>query len=201
MAKEARKPAKKGTGKTVNKEAPVMPERIFAQVSPRSIGGVSLFDAIGSVNADTVANFQSEPSVVEGAISRLREAGFEILQTSAITINIAGSQEMYEKAFGTKLVIEQREVIKPGAVTDLAEFIECPDTPIPGLIATMGTPFEDVIEGVAIEEPCYPMAASMFPPSVPHRCPIGTWTFPGTCPSESTPIRFIAQGLREAGFV
>jgi hypothetical protein len=145
-----------------------MPTRIFAQASPRSIGGVSMFEAMGTINANTVANFQSEPRLIDEAVNRLRGAGFEILQVTAFTINIAGSQETYEKAFGTKLVIEQREVIKPGAVKDMAEFIECPDTPLPGLIPTTGTPFEDVIEGIGLEEPRYFMAASMFPPSVPY---------------------------------
>jgi hypothetical protein len=155
-------------GKEEKKAAPTMPKRIFAQASPRSIGGVSMFEAMGTINVNTVANFQSEPRLIDEAVNRLRGAGFEILQVTAFTINIAGSQETYEKAFGTKLVIEQREVIKPGAVKDMAEFVECPDTPLPGLIATTGTPFEDVLEGVAIEEPRYFMAASMFPPPVPY---------------------------------
>lgn len=158
---------KKGS-KTQKNAAPTMPARIFAQVSPRSIGGVSMFDAIGSINAKTVGNFQSEPRVIDQAVSRLRGAGFDILQVTALTINIAGSQAIYEKAFGTKLVIQQREVIKPGALVDMAEFVECSDTPLPGLIATTGTLFEDVLEGVAIEEPRYFMAASMFPPMVPY---------------------------------
>jgi len=147
---------------------PIMPKRIFAQVSARSIGGVSMFDAIGKIDTNTVANFQSEPRIIDEAVNRLRGAGFEILQSTNLTINIAGSQATYEKAFRTKLVIEQRKIIKPGAVVDLAEFVECPDTPLPGLVATAGTPYEDVIEGVAIEEPRYYMAASMYPPSVPY---------------------------------
>lgn len=148
--------------------APAMPARIFAQVSPRSIGGVSLFDAMGSIGANTVANFQSEHHVIEEAVNRLRGAGFEILQVTALTINIAGSQEIYEKCFRTKLIVKQREVVKPGAVVDLAEFIECPDTPLAGFIATKGTPLEDVLEGVAIEEPRYVMDASMFAPPVSY---------------------------------
>lgn len=156
------------TKKNVKKRAPTMPARIFALASPRSIGGVSMFDAIGSINAKTVANFQSEQRLIDEAVNRLWGAGFEVLQVTALTINIAGSQETYEKAFGAKLVIESREVIKSGAVVDMAEFIECPDTSMPGFIATTGTPFEDVLEGVAIEEPRYFMAASMFPPAAPY---------------------------------
>lgn len=102
--------------------------------------------------------------MIDAAANRLSEAGFEILQTTSMTINIAGSQDAYEKAFRTRLVIEQRPVIKPGAVKDMAEFIECPDTPLPGLISTTNTSFEEMIEGVAIEAPRYFMATSMFPP-------------------------------------
>jgi hypothetical protein len=156
-------------GKKVKKAGGlVMPKRIFAQASARSIGGVSMFDAMGGINTSTVARFQSESRVIDEAVNRLRAAGFEILQITPLTINIAGSQETYEKAFHTKLVIEQREVIKPGAIVALAEFIECPDTALPGLIASTGTQFEDVIEGVALEEPRYFMAVSMFPPPLPY---------------------------------
>lgn len=154
--------------KKAKETAQKMPERIFAQASPLSIGGVSMFEASGTINANTVGNFQSEQRFIDEAANRLRGAGFEILQVSPFTINIAGSQETYEKAFGTKLVIEQREVIKPGAMKELAEFIECPATALPGLIATTGTPFADVLEGVAIEVPRYMMATSMFPPSVAY---------------------------------
>src|SRR5512138_3673562 len=103
------------------KPAP-MPTRIFAQVSPRSLGGVSMFDAMTSINASTVAGFQSDPQVIDAAATRLREAGFEVLQTTPLTINIAGSQATYEKTFRTKLVVEQRPVLKPGQVKDVAEF-------------------------------------------------------------------------------
>jgi subtilisin family serine protease len=156
------------TRKREDSASPVMPARIFAQVSPRSIGGVSLFDAMGAVHAGTVANFRSEPRIIDAAVNRLRAAGFDVLQVTAWTINIAGSQETYEKAFRTRIEIERRTVIKPGGVEALAEFIECPDTPMPGLIAVAGTPFEEVIEGVAIEEPRYFMAAAAFPPPVPY---------------------------------
>jgi len=154
----------KARRKAVKTAAPVMPKRIFAQASPRSIGGVSLFEAMTSISAATVASFQSDRRVIDEAANRLHGAGFEILQTTSFTVNIAGAQDTYEKAFRTKLVIEQRPVIKPGAIQDVAEFIECPETPLPGLISTKGTPFEDVLEGVAIEEPRYFMAPSMFPP-------------------------------------
>jgi Subtilase family len=147
-----------------------MPKRIFAQVSPRSIGGVSLFDAnAGSqITAETVPNFFSEESVVNRSVDLLRQAHFEVLQVSPTTINIAGSKTTYEQAFRTQLREEERDVIKPGAMEATATFIES-SLPggLPGLISTQGTAFADVIEGVAIEVPRYYMA-NMFPPPVKY---------------------------------
>jgi hypothetical protein len=156
------KQAKKTKGK---EKAGPMPKKIFAQVSPRSVGGVSMFDALGRINAETVAAFASDPNMVSRASVMLQEAGFEILQVTSLTINIAGTQKIYEKAFNTTLVTEERPVIKEQAREDTATFIECPDTDLPGLISTAKTAFEEVLEGVAIEEPNYLMAESMYPPN------------------------------------
>ena len=144
---------------------PSVPERLFALASPHSLGGVSMFDAVDRIAADTVVNFFSEEQVIYGAVNKLKLAGFDILQVSDAMINIAGSLETYEKAFNTKIAPEERPVIKPGAVEDTATFWECPATDMPGFIDTKGTPFSDVLEGVAIEEPNYCMAPSMFPPT------------------------------------
>ncbi|MBN1372714.1 MAG: S8 family serine peptidase [Anaerolineaceae bacterium] len=140
-----------------------VPERLFATASPLSVGGVSLFDAGARINANTVANFYSEEKIIYNAVSKLRLAGFEILQISQTTINIAGSLDTYMKAFNTKIVHEERPVIKPGAVEDTATFWECPASELPGLIPAKGTPFEDVLEGVAIEEPRYFMESMLAP--------------------------------------
>jgi hypothetical protein len=101
----------------------------------------------------------------------LQDAGFQILQISPITINIAASRETYERAFRTTIVAEERPVIKEvGVVADnaplaTATYLDSPDTALPGLIATGNTPFADVLEGVALEEPRYLMEPSPFPPS------------------------------------
>ena len=146
------------------KTASEMPKVIYANASTLSVGGVSMFDAGNRINAETVANFDSEAEVTARAVNRLRDAGFQILQVSPATINIAGSQETYERAFNTKLIAEERPVIKPGQVHDTGTFIDCPETEMSGLIATTSSTMGDLIEGVAIEEPRYPMAASMFAP-------------------------------------
>ena len=141
-----------------------IPNRIFAQASPRSVGGVSLFAAHQQINTATIGNFFSPQAVINTAVSRLQSAGFEVLQITPTTINIAGSIETYQQAFNTTIVAEERSVIKIFAQASTATFLDSPSTPLPGLIATTGTAFEDVLEGVAIEEPRYFMAPSMFPP-------------------------------------
>ena len=141
-----------------------IPERIFAQASTRSVGGVSMLQAQAQIHARTVANFGAPPEVLRAGVRRLTEAGFEILQVSSLSINIAGSQEVFEKAFRTRIVPEERRVIKPVEGETTATFLDAPDAALPGLIETAGTAFADVIEGVAIEQPRYYMAPSMFAP-------------------------------------
>lgn len=147
-----------------SKNTAVMPKRIFAQVSPLSAGGMSMFDAAGRIDSTNFMNFFSETSLSQRTAALLTEAGFEVLQITGSTINIAGSQKTYEEAFNTKLTLEQRTVIKPVVGEDLAEFVECPSTDMPGLITARGTKFEGLVEGVAIEEPRYLMASSFAPP-------------------------------------
>ncbi|HEX2172259.1 MAG TPA: S8 family serine peptidase [Dehalococcoidia bacterium] len=141
-----------------------MPPRIFAQASPRSIGGVSMFEVQEQIDSSTVAYFFSEEELISRAVYRLQDAGFEVLQATPTTINIAGTAATYQRAFGTTIVTEERPVIKEVGRETTATFLDSPDTELPGLIATAGTPFEDVLEGVAIEEPRYFMAPSMFAP-------------------------------------
>jgi hypothetical protein len=53
---------------------------------------------------------------------------------------------------------------KPGGVEEEATYIDSTDTDVPGLITAEGSRFEGLLEGIAIEEPVYPHAATAFPP-------------------------------------
>jgi Subtilase family len=150
------------TRRAAGGDAGPLPRVVYAQASPRSVGGVSLFDA-SLVTADTVDAFTSDAAVIRAAVDRLNQAGFQVLQVSPTTINIAGPPALYQRAFRTRLQTVEREVIKPGARRDTATFVDSPDTTAPGLIDTSGTPFADVLEGVAIEEPVYWMADAHAP--------------------------------------
>jgi subtilisin family serine protease len=157
----------KRTGKRTNSSRSgspaAMPDVIYAQASPRSIGGVSMFDASTPITADQVVDYTSEAAVIRAAEARLRSVGFDVLQVSATTINIAGPRERYEEVFRTTLFTEEREVIKQQATADEATFIDARGTDLPGLIDVAGSGLSDVLEGVAIEEPRYPMQHAFAP--------------------------------------
>jgi subtilisin family serine protease len=144
-------------------KGPVLPPRIFAQASPKSIGGLPLFAATG-VDSTNVINFASEDHIIRDAAARLTAAGFEVLQLSRTTINIAGPARLYEQVFGTKLQAQERETRKSGGVVEGATYIESLDTDLPGFVATDSSPLSDVLEGVAIEQPVYFMAPNAFAP-------------------------------------
>jgi hypothetical protein len=166
MAK-TRRGSKQAKGAKVEREGKQqLPQRIFAQASTRSIGGVSLFaeHVATYIRPETVDNFMSTTEVMHQGARLLADAGFEVLQVTPLTINIAGSVETYQKAFKTTIVGEERPCIKELGVETTAQFLDCPDTAMPGLISTKGTAFESHIEGVALEVPRYFMAPFMFPP-------------------------------------
>lgn len=143
-----------------------VPEVIYAQASPLSIGGRSMFEPGQQINAFNAIAFASPPNVIAAAIVRLRTNGFEILQVTAQSINIAGPPDAFERAFRTKIV--EKELKLPSG--DTTTYLDSPDTQMLGLVSTTGTPLGDVIEGVALEVPRSYFQASAVPPAVayPH---------------------------------
>lgn len=141
------------------------PDLVYANASPRSIGGTSMFESPRAAVADDAIAYTSEESMIREAVNRLQVAGFTILGVFAQTINIAGPPGLYEEVFANTLHVEDREVIKGGQVHDVAQFIDSSDTDLPGLIDTSQSSLHDVLEGIAIEEPVYFMADSAFAPT------------------------------------
>lgn len=132
-----------------------LPELVFAQASPRSVGGTSLFEA-GPVTQETAAAFTSEPELLRRTAEQLAAAGFQVLNVSAQTVNIAGAPALYEEYFQTRLRTEERPVLKPGQRQDTATFIEPAGAALSGLIDPARSPAAELLEGVAIERPVYP---------------------------------------------
>ena len=76
---------KRKTTSRAKKPVSEIPEKIYAQVSPKSAGGVSMFEAGERINAQTAPNFFSEENLINTAVFRLQQAGFEVLQVSQST--------------------------------------------------------------------------------------------------------------------
>lgn len=161
--KATRKTTRRAARSRVPKLASGLPRTVYAQASPRSVGGLSLFDAGEVITADYAMNFTSESELVRAAARRLQDTGFEVLQLSSVTINIAGPPSLYDRVFGTSLTPEERPVIKEQGREDTATFVESPETDLPGLIDTSGSELADVLEGVALEEPRYFMQNAFAP--------------------------------------
>ncbi len=151
--------------------APRLPRKVFAQASPISVGGTSMFAETKRITARTVGGFRSDARVIKRARDRLRRAGFEVLGWNELTINIAGSPTTYQRAFGRKLKAVEREVLKERRRRGPVTFVDVEETALPGLIDTSESSLADVIEGVAIEEPGVLFAAPKakpFPPKVDY---------------------------------
>ena len=123
-----------------------------------------MFSAPEYLVASTVGYFASEPELIRRTMGRLSDAGFEVLAATPYTINIAGSQKTYEKGLGISLYAEERPCMKSDSEDSTATFIEAKDAPMAGMIDTSSSPMADLIEGIAIEEPRYYFAPSMYAP-------------------------------------
>jgi subtilisin family serine protease len=172
-----------------------LPDFVYAQASPLSVGGVPLFDAGVRISRKTVNAVKSNLLVIRAATAQLRGAGFEILQVSPIAINFAGPPDLFEKAFRTKLVEKEVALVRGNTTTHL----DSPDTDMLGLISTTGTPFGQLIEGVALEVPRYFFAESALPPMADYwhlRVPEGVAV--GSRAAEVHQYGIKGQGVRVA---
>jgi subtilisin family serine protease len=142
-----------------------LPDRIFAQASPLSIGGRPLFaEAKASINSFNVGAYSSAPNVVGAATTRLRTFGFDVLQVTPYTINISGKPALFRTTFRTDIV--EKEVARPNGTT--TTYLDSPQTKTLGLISTAGTAFADVLEGVGLEAPRSLLDVSPLPPAVDY---------------------------------
>ena len=142
-----------------------LPDRVFAQASPKSIGGQSLLDAGRSRIAPfTAAAFSSPPIVTNASATMLQKAGFDILQVSPFTINIAGPPDLFARAFNMEF--EEREIELANGSSSTHLHSSNADSDTLGHISTKGTSFEHLIEGVALEVPRALFQTSPVPPAV-----------------------------------
>jgi subtilisin family serine protease len=118
-------------------------QRILAEVSPRSIGGVSLFETTSTITVENVNQFHSETEDIASTSRELCCLGFEVLQEGPVTISIAGSRRLFEEVFGAQFTTQQTTVMEGRAVEFLASAAP---------LQAVGE-LANLIEGIAITYP------------------------------------------------
>jgi hypothetical protein len=131
------------------------------------VGGVSLFRTSEAITEENVDNFYSDPQLVQAAVEQLSAEGFNVLEPGRISITISAPPEVYQRVFRTKVIAQERHVIKGGGYETTATYFDTPDTNTSGLIDTSRSVMADVLEGVAINEPAYYLT-SAFGPDKPY---------------------------------
>ncbi len=153
-------------------------DQIFAEVSPRSVGGTSLFSALpdDAVNQDTVQAFRSEPSDLREAITRLKGLGFVVHHpdASVITLTISGPPELYKQVFGVDFTTQQQQMttlndaVQPEADRDMGQSYLAPVGDHSEFYADPPASLADAIEGVVFPQPHEFHALSATPPTVDY---------------------------------
>lgn len=110
-------------------------DEVVAVVSPRSRGGVSLFDA-EPVTSATVDRFTSDATVRGEARRELLRLGFRVLQEGPVTWSIGGPRALFDRTFPPT-----RDPAGPRLATGrLAELIEGAALPEPPVHHASGQP-------------------------------------------------------------
>lgn len=151
---------------------PELPPKIYAEAVVRSASGASLLRSSSLVTSENVHQFQAEPKLLISAAQRLKAAGFEILcniaEAGKASISIAAAPEVYERSFRTTLEAVERPVLKEMGQPSTATFINSVDDKPFGEIDTSDTIWNEVLDGIAINEPIYcsrPSSPAIAPPA------------------------------------
>lgn len=125
-------------------------DQVVAVVSPRSMGGVSVFETKAEITSQNVAEFHSTKEDIRSAQQELDNLGFNILQVSEATISIGGSRKLFEDVFGAKLEKQTVQVMEVEGTE--VDFFAAPGEPTEQLLSAPGE-LADLIEGIALAEP------------------------------------------------
>ncbi|MFZ1750349.1 MAG: hypothetical protein WAU01_09165 [Saprospiraceae bacterium] len=132
-----------------------MEEMIYAQASPLSIAGNSLFSSTG-FDEKNVSDYYSEKKIVNKAVRKLKKAGFEVHFVAKTSISISGPKSLYEQYFGKSIHKVTKRVLGSQNQETSVDFYEVDSESASSFLSTDASPLSDVIEGIAIaESPIY----------------------------------------------
>ncbi|TET10248.1 MAG: peptidase S8 [Candidatus Thorarchaeota archaeon] len=140
-----------------------MVDEITAEVTPMSVGKMSLFKASGKINSENISEFMSDDITIKSIVKKLEDMGFRILYKGRLTIIVSGPKDLHEDVFKTTFRKKSRDVFEGvEKITKKMSFFEGPrgknvfDAPH-GL--------KDIVEGVVYPKPPI-FFESPLPPSV-----------------------------------
>ncbi|WP_367874386.1 S8 family serine peptidase [Luteolibacter sp. Populi] len=91
----------------------VSKDHIVAYVSPRSIGGQSLFSPAAKLMASHIESYTSEKSIETRARNKLEAMGFTIEKVSTLSIRISAPAALYQKEMGVKFEKDTSSMFLP----------------------------------------------------------------------------------------
>lgn len=128
-----------------------LPPLIYAEASVHSIGGESVFTIQKYITSETVTEFHSEYNLIQKAVIKLKENGFEVMNIGETSISISAPPNIFEKVFHTKIIQKEREISGIFGKTSTT-VLDSTNSDVSGLINTNDSDLADVLEGVAINE-------------------------------------------------
>lgn len=139
---------------------------VIANVSPRSLGGTSLFATPDTITADNLDAFKSTPDDVRDVKRALTERGFHVFEEASTeaTVSIGGSAKLFKDLFGTKLAKKKVET-QPGVKTDF--YSTAVGDEDEEEVLHPSDDLGNLIEGVAIARPPILFAPASIPPLAP----------------------------------
>ena len=138
---------------------------VIANVSPRSIGGVSLFETADTITAGNVEAYKSAHDDVRDAKRELRKRGFHVFEEGSTdaTVSIGGSAKLFKDVFGAKLQKKKTET-RPGVETEfMSTAVNGDDEEVLHATGDLG----NLIEGLAVARPPILFAPGAIPPLAP----------------------------------
>ena len=155
----------------IQSNRPEPSQSIYAEVVVRSGAGESLLSSSRVIDSENISQFYAPSDRLQSVAQKLKEYGFEVLNIGKMTITISGKTEVFERSFQTTLEIVERPVIKELGQVSTGSFINAIDSKPFGEIDVSHTGWDQVLDGVAINEPVYYFQSSLpspIPPSTPN---------------------------------
>jgi len=124
-------------------------DQVFAVVSPRSVGGIPIFDFSDAITSENISEFYSEESDIRRVCNQLTDYGFHILSVGAASISFSGSAQLFRDTFGVQLSTKDRIEISAGQEV---EFFAA-STEDAERLHQLPQALSSVAEGIAIAQP------------------------------------------------